>query len=427
MNRAFFSLCAGVTACVLALQFSSMAIAKGPETVLYRFGGDPDGKAPSSLIDVNGTLYGTTSFGGTSAGCFHGCGTVFEVDEATGAESVVYSFCGESKKKLCDDGQVPGGLIKLKGKLYGETELGGAHQGGTVFAFDPRTRRETILYSFCTQQSCTDGNEPNAGLIAVNGTLYGTTSFGGAYDHGMVFALDPSTGAETVLYSFCSGGHPCTDGDLPNGGLIAARGTLYGTTGRGGANCQSSLGCGTLFALDPTTGVETVLYSFCSQQNCTDGNEPSADMIDVGGTLYGTTVTGGAYHDAGTVFAFNPDTGSETVVYSFCQILKTVCKDGAGPGGGLMELKGRLYGTTGAGGNAIVVCQSGCGTVFDLNPATGAERVLYSFCSQKICKDGEIPRGLFNVTGTFYGTTAEGGRYSHHCYEGCGTVFTLRH
>jgi uncharacterized repeat protein (TIGR03803 family) len=293
---------------------------------LYRFDGDPDGRAPSSLINVSGALYGTTSFGGTSTDCFHGCGTVFEVNPATGAETVLYSFCGESRKTICKDGQVPGGLIAIKGKLYGRTELGGRYQSGIVFAFDPTTRRKRVLHAFCSQQNCADGNEPNAGLIAVNGTLYGTTSFGGAYDHGTVYSLDLKTGAESVLYSFCSGGHPCKDGDLPNGGLIDVGGTLYGTTGRGGANCQSSLGCGTLFALETTTGVETVLYSFCSQENCTDGNEPAGNLIDVGGTLYGTTVKGGAYHDAGTVFALNADTGSETVVYSFCQILKSVCK-----------------------------------------------------------------------------------------------------
>jgi uncharacterized repeat protein (TIGR03803 family) len=425
MKHMFFSLCAGAVVCIFVLQFPSTAVAKGPETVLYAFSGNPDGSAPSSLIDVRGELYGTTSFGGTGSGCSSsGCGTVFEVDPATGAEAVLYSFCGENRKKLCEDGEVPGGLIKVRGRLYGETQLGGAYQAGTVFAFDPKTRRETVIHSFCAQQNCTDGSYPDGGLTDVSGTLYGTTPFGGAYDKGAVFALDPATGAETVLYSFCGGGYPCTDGELPGGGLIDVDGTLYGTTGRGGPNCQSSGGCGTLFALDPNTGVESILYSFCSRQNCADGNEPASGLIDLGGTLYGATVQGGAHHNSGTVFALDPATGLETVVYSFCQIMKTVCKDGAGPGG-LIAVKGKLYGTTLAGGHAIVACSSGCGTVFEVDPATGAQKVLYSFCSQKICKDGEYPRGLFDVNDTFYGTTSEGGRYGHHCRFGCGTVFAL--
>ena len=301
MKHKLFRLCAGAVACIFVLQFPSAAFAKGPGTVLYAFGGLPDGSGPSSLIDVNGTLYGTTSFGGT--GCKSpGCGTVFKVDAATGAETVLYSFCGDNRRRLCKDGDVPGGLIAVKGKLYGETELGGAYHGGTVFAFDSKTGKEKILYFFCAQQNCTDGSYPDGGLTGVDGILYGTTPFGGANDKGTIFSLDPATGEETVLYSFCGGDAPCADGDLPSGGLIDVDGTLYGATDRGGTNCQSSTGCGTLFALDLNTGVETTLYSFCSQQNCADGDEPSSGLIAINGMLYGATVKGGAFHDSGTVF-----------------------------------------------------------------------------------------------------------------------------
>ncbi len=49
----------------------------------------------------------------------------------------------------------------------------------------------------------------------------------------------------------------------------------------------------------------TVVYSFCSQQNCTDGQYPSAGVIDLGGMLYGTTSGGGADSSYGTVFSFD--------------------------------------------------------------------------------------------------------------------------
>src|SRR5438309_214274 len=69
--------------------------------------------------------------------------------------------------------------------------------------------KETILYSFCSQRNCTDGKWPRAGLIGVNGMLYGTTSEGGTLGGGTVFAIDPNTGAETYLHSFC--GKHCRD------------------------------------------------------------------------------------------------------------------------------------------------------------------------------------------------------------------------
>ncbi|MGA8326822.1 MAG: choice-of-anchor tandem repeat GloVer-containing protein, partial [Candidatus Cybelea sp.] len=47
----------------------------GTETVLHSFGGSGDGAHPdASLLNVNGTLYGTTGGGGA-----HGDGTVFSL------------------------------------------------------------------------------------------------------------------------------------------------------------------------------------------------------------------------------------------------------------------------------------------------------------------------------------------------------------
>ena len=83
-------------------------------------------------------------------------------------------------------------------------------------------------------------------------------------------------------------------------------GNLYGTTWGGGA---SSIGGGTVFQLTPNPTLpwtETVLYSFCSQSNCTDGFFPSANLLaDSSGNLYSTTPYGGA-NGGGTVFELKP-------------------------------------------------------------------------------------------------------------------------
>jgi uncharacterized repeat protein (TIGR03803 family) len=137
--------------------------------------------------------------------------------------------------------------------LYGTTAGGGEHNSGTVFSLDPGTGTETVLYSFCSQTNCADGYFPTAKLIDVNGKLYGTTGVGGAYNSGTVFSLDLNTGAETVRHSFNSNG---TDGWYPQGGVIDVNGTLYGTTIYGGnENCNS--GCGTVFMLDLSTRATT--------------------------------------------------------------------------------------------------------------------------------------------------------------------------
>jgi uncharacterized repeat protein (TIGR03803 family) len=78
------------------------------------------------LIDVGGTFYGTTAWGGAN-----NLGTVFSVTPS-GAETVVHSFQGGN------DGANPvGGLLNLGGTLYGTTSAGGPYGGGTVFAIVP--------------------------------------------------------------------------------------------------------------------------------------------------------------------------------------------------------------------------------------------------------------------------------------------------
>ncbi len=433
MKRAFLTLCIAAIGCGSALQFPAAAIAKGKETVLFKFDRQ-DGFLPrGGLIDVNGTLYGTTGFGGAGAHCVqvYACGVVFSVDAETGSQKVLYSFCNE---KDCKDGQDPlASLIDVDGVLYGSTSAGGRVicskqlqlRCGTVFSIDPGTGKETLVYSF--GGNGTDGAYPEAALINVNGVLYGATDGGGANctGHnfggcGTVFSLDPSTGRETMLYSFCSRKN-CADGDGPWGGLTEMNGVLYGVTSSGGANYKecNGYGCGAIFSFDPSTGAETVLYSFCSQKNCVDGagSEASLALINVNGVLYGTTTGGGAAGD-GVVFSFDIASGVEKVVYSFCtHPVQHQCRDGESPVAGLAYMKGVLYGATPQGG----VYQHhfpGNGVLFALDPNTGVETVLDAFQNSK---EGTNPEtNVIVAKGVLYGVTAGGGDHDN------GTVFAFR-
>jgi uncharacterized repeat protein (TIGR03803 family) len=375
-------------------------------SVLYSFKrGTGDGALPEAgLLNVKGTLYGTTEYGGAN-----GHGTVFSIT-TSGAETVLKRF---NRKK----GSHPqAGLINVRGTLYGTTANGGSGLCsnslnkvvgcGTVFSMTT-SGAETVLRSFAGGSG--DGAYPFAGLINVKGTLYGTTEYGGATNEGTVFAISTS-GAETVLHNFGTGSG---DGVYPYAGLLNVKGTLYGTTEGGGANCSARGGCGTVFKIT-TAGVENVLYSFKADP---DGEHPFAGLINVNGTLYGTTDEGGTYCESssafgcGTVFAITTS-GTETVLNSF----GAGSGDGSYPDAGLLNVKGTLYGTTSSGG-----AYAYGGTVFKIT-TSGAETVLHSF--EGPAGDGSLPfAGLINVNGTLYGTTGYGG--SGSCEIGCGTVFSL--
>ena len=149
--------------------------------------------------------------------------------------------------------------------------------------------KEKVIYSFGP-----DAGSP-VGVIKAKGAsaLYGAACCG-ANHGGMIYSLDLKTDAQTVLYSFC-GQANCTDGAIANSPMREIGGLLYGTTQSGGAEGCGFMdaGCGVLFSLDPGTGTEKVLYTFCSQQNCADGAYPSPDLLMVNNLLYGTTVDGG--------------------------------------------------------------------------------------------------------------------------------------
>ena len=354
---------------------------------LHSFSGAPgDNDSVAGLTSLNGMLFGTTKTGGAT-----GSGTVFAFDPQTGVVKSIYAFQGDA------DGSYPEcKLIAYGGLLYGTTALGGAGGDGTVFSLDPRTHVETVLHAF---RGSDDGASPFAGLLNVAGTLYGTTFYGGSQGRGTTFSVNSATGAEAVVYSFYQGQF---DASSPNGSLIVVDGLLYGTTGYGGENDD-----GTVFSIDPANGAETVLASFKRPKT---GFYPEGALIKVGGKLYGTATSGGE-KKSGTVFSFELSTGAFKTVYSF-----QGGSDGAGPIGGLVSLHGTLYGTTISGGG--VSCgRYTCGTVFSVNIATKAEKVVYAF---KGGKDGSAPQtSLTAVRGALYGTTTKGGAAN------AGTIFKI--
>lgn len=263
----------------------SHPVVRTAEHVLHAFQGPSDGSGPVAgvIAGNHGLLYGTTILGGGNSACPGGCGTIFSLTPGkTGyEESILHRFNGT-------DGSEPQGpLLDVKGSLYGVALIGGGAGYGTVFKLTPHVfgYAFSVLHSF---RGAGDGSQPSGGLIAdQSGAIYGTTQFYGGAKSGTVFKLTPSkTGyAFSVIYTFQGG----NDGAYPLAGLVAgAGGTLFGTTSGGGAAKQ-----GTVFELTPTRSgyAERVVYGF---HGGSDGAGPaSALLAGANGSLYGTTLGGG--------------------------------------------------------------------------------------------------------------------------------------
>jgi len=313
-----------------------------------------------------------------------------------GTLTTLYSFQGQS------DGAFPDvGLLQASdGNFYGTTPWGGVGPAyyGTIFKITPAGTL-TTMYSFCSQQGCTDGRVPAAALVVgADGNFYGTTSSGGTgcyiWGCGTVFSITPG-GTMTTLHSFNE-----NDGDAPNGALVQATdGNFYGTTSDGGADYV-----GVVFSITPS-GVLNTLYSFVAPS----GSYPMAGLVQSrDGNFYGTTSSGGA-NGGGTVFRIT-STGALTTLHNFAGL------DGYAPYAGLVQAgDGNFYGTTYSGGTGNN-CNSGCGTVFKMTPS-GTLTTLHSFNG----RDGSFPYGgLMQASdGDLYGTTYGGGAYNN------GTVFRV--
>jgi len=283
----------------------------GDTKILYSFQGGNDGSEPSSgLTEFKGSLYGATHAGG-GTGCRYsaGCGTVYAI-ESSGKERVVYRF-----KPNNVDGWFPGSsLVPINGVLYGSTTYGyqktcGYYGCGRIFSIDS-TGRERVIYAF---KGGADGCWP-VGLLAIKGTLYGITQGGGAgtsqcntAENGTVFAVTTS-GKETVLHGFSN----TPDGAAPSS-LIAVDGVLYGTTIYGGSqSCEGgNRECGVVFSVT-RSGRERVLYRF---NGYSDGRGPNS-LIWLNNELYGTTNSGGVDDDLGTIFSLTRS-GMKATLYRF--------------------------------------------------------------------------------------------------------------
>jgi uncharacterized repeat protein (TIGR03803 family) len=104
----------------------------GVLTTLYNFcslSNCTDGYMPSALVQAtDGNLYGVTHYGGTS-----GYGTIFQITSSS-AYTMLYGFCARSG---CPDGVYPSAALTqdTNGTLYGTTTAGGSAGYGTIFSF----------------------------------------------------------------------------------------------------------------------------------------------------------------------------------------------------------------------------------------------------------------------------------------------------
>lgn len=225
--------------------------AGGAFSVVHHFNGAAEGAAPlGSLIQAkDGLLYGMTSGGGSN-----NAGTIFKMSMG-GNFNVIRSFTYAT-----DGGAPTGSLIQAKDdNFYGMTS-----NGSRIF----RLTTGGIYTNMRTLNSSTDGYIALGSLIqGIDGNLYGTCSDGGLYSAGTIFRIGLDGTFKVLMHL-----NATPQGRMPKGTLLQGPdGTLYGLTSIGGA-----YNTGTIFKISPSGANYTVLKHL---NIATDGGNAFGGLI----------------------------------------------------------------------------------------------------------------------------------------------------
>jgi uncharacterized repeat protein (TIGR03803 family) len=191
---------------------------------------------------------------------------------------------------------------------------------------------------------CPQGGGATSLIQGSDGNFYGTaerTGRGGAAPAGgLIFSLTPS-GTFTTLYKFTAGKTKTyPNGSRPTRLIEGPDGKLYGDTGLGG-----SIGYGTLFRVDRTGKNYQVLQNYSVNPAAANGSTPTSLAAGNDGNVYGTTYYGGShsctYFNCGTLFQVNAATGAHEVVVNF-----NFATSGMNPTNLVVGPDGTFYGTT---------------------------------------------------------------------------------
>lgn len=427
--------------CMLAAITSQSAQAQ-TLTVLHTFTGERDGHDGAHpmnglVMDRAGNFYGTTFDGGINGdvgqACFTindngGCGTVFKL--AKHGSSWVYSLLYQFQ--AAPDGNFPlVADIGPDGTLYGTTYGGGVTDSqqctdffngcGIAFRLQPPPTfcatplcpwSETVLHMFTGTNG--DGAVPASGdlIFDAAGTLYGTTTVGGASGYGAAYQIKHSQSGwtESVFYSFDPSQQNIAN---PSSGLIMDQaGNLYGTTDYNFENPDS-----TVYQLvhGQSGWTANALHTFQCVGGL-DGCDPDALSFDPSGNIVFAT-GGSGFYGTGTVDRLNASNNwSLDLLYTFQR------GQGYTASRLTMDAAGNLYG-------AASGCANGYGCIYKVTPTDNGYVFidLYEFTGGA---DGRTPNGpvVIDANGNLYGTTETAGDMSHCLGEGdsgCGTVWEL--
>jgi uncharacterized repeat protein (TIGR03803 family) len=267
-------------------------------STLYTFTNGADGAQPAASLVLSGSsLYGTA--GGTTSGSSYG--TVFMMNTNGSDFSVLHQFSAPSSIRYTnDDGFFLSGPLFLSGStLYGVATDGGANGCGTLFTNASDGPDFGAAYTFAAVSGFPPANgsgaNPQGGVVLSGATLFGAAFGGGINGWGAVYQCDLEGSGFSPLYCFTGSG----DYYNPQGPLVVSNNMLYGTTPATIFGLASDGNSFTNLFEFPS-----IISDGAGHYTNATGLTPNGGLVLAGQSFYGTARDGGS-NGFGTVFAFD--------------------------------------------------------------------------------------------------------------------------
>jgi hypothetical protein len=283
------------------------------------------------------------------------------------------------------------------GALYGLTGYGGEHGNGVFYQLVPPASpgsawTESALYSFMIP--------PIVPLVPGPGGSFYEVAEPGAFDTGFMLWIQPpaSPGAPWTFTTVCN-----FPADGPVSSIVSAPGGLFYGVGAGSSDTAGFVTEISAYATGGTCA-ERVLYAFGGTGTYIE--YPNTLIRAEDGTLYGTTVVGGAFELTPPASAGGTWTYTQLQTFGYYQ-----------PRTPLLLHDGKLYGTL----DEYYEGKIPSGIIFELAPpaASGSEWTL-TYLHQ--FTNGQVPEGVLvmDPAGGIWGATAAFGTT-----EPSGTIYRI--
>ena len=362
-------------------------------------GAYPGRGAQNSLRLLNGKMYGTTQQGGVN-----GLGVVFEWDPVTNIYRDLYDGINTTGFEFYNN------VTVYNNKIYCMSHQGAATNGGALYVIDPTLpngSNTTVLKDF---DNASGRNPNNNEMIVYNNKLYGCLNQNGANVSGTLFELDPATNVFTKLVDF----NYTPTGRGPLAKLVVNGTKFIGFCNEGGIN-----GRGVIFEWDPANPTAVVKkYDFGVDNNDNPISPGNATFTLFNLKFYATTYNGG-FTNLGTIIEYDYAANTLTKKKDF-----NAAENGRIPYGRPVLLNGKIYGTCSTGPQEPG--SSGC--IWEFNPSTStySRKFLFDFANNSANGSGPSSSPIA-YNGKLYGTTGAGGntgRGVFYAFDPVTTAYT---